>query len=46
MFVVAIVGVIIFLLAHNGKEIDAHMRDDVEEAVTGHAATGPSAQDA
>jgi amino acid transporter len=46
MFVVAIVGVIIFLLARSGKEIDAHMRDDVEEAVTGHAVTGPPAQDA
>ncbi len=46
MVVVAIVGVIIFLLARSGKEIDAHMRDDVEEAVTGHAATGSPARDA
>jgi amino acid transporter len=46
MFVVAIVGVILFLLAHSGKEIDAHRRDDVEEAVAGHAATSPSAPDA
>jgi amino acid transporter len=46
MFVVAVIGVVIFLLAHSGKELDGHMRDDVEEAVTGHAGTGSSAQDA
>jgi amino acid transporter len=34
MVVVAIVGVIIFLSARSGKEIDAHLRDDVEEAVS------------
>jgi amino acid transporter len=37
MFVVAVVGVVLFLLARGGKAIDAHMRDDVEEAITGHA---------
>ncbi|MCW2929632.1 MAG: amino acid permease-associated region, partial [Actinomycetia bacterium] len=46
MFVVAIVGVILFLIAHSGKEIDSHRRDDVEEAVTGHAVISPPAQDA
>ena len=46
MVVVAIVGVIVFLLAHSGRELDSHMRDDVEEAITGHAVTGSSAQDA
>ncbi|HTU73788.1 MAG TPA: APC family permease [Trebonia sp.] len=40
MFVVAVVGVILFLVAHGGKEIDAHLRDDLEEEVTGHAVTG------
>jgi amino acid transporter len=30
MVVVAIVGVIVFLSARSGKEIDSHMRDDVE----------------
>jgi amino acid transporter len=45
MFVVAVVGIIVFFLAHGGKEIGAHMRDDVEEAITGHAVTGTSAQD-
>jgi amino acid transporter len=45
MFVVAIVGVIVFLSAHSGKEIDAHRRDDLEEEVTGHAVTGAPAQD-
>ncbi|HEX3959732.1 MAG TPA: APC family permease [Trebonia sp.] len=46
MFVVAIIGVILFLSARSGKEIDAHMRDDVEEAATGNAVTGPPAKDA
>jgi len=46
MFVVAVIGVVLFLLARSGKEIDAHMRDDVEEAITGHAVTGSPAQDA
>jgi len=45
MVVVAVVGLIVFLLARGGKEIGAHMRDDVEESITGHAVTGPSAQD-
>jgi amino acid transporter len=45
MFVVAVVGLVVFLLARGGKEISAHMRDDVEEAITGHAVTGTSAQD-
>jgi amino acid transporter len=30
MFVIAVVGVVLFLLAHRGKELDAHMRDDAE----------------
>jgi amino acid transporter len=30
MFVVAVAGVILFLLAHGGKELAAHMRDDAE----------------
>jgi amino acid transporter len=28
MFVIAVVGVILFLLAHRGKELAAHMHDD------------------
>jgi hypothetical protein len=28
---VLIVGVILFLLARGGKEIDAHLRDDAEK---------------
>ena len=31
MFVVAIVGVIFFLIAHSGKELSAHLRDDAEK---------------
>jgi amino acid transporter len=49
MFVVAVVGVVLFLLARSGKAIDAHMRDDVEEAITRHAVpdvTDVPAQDA
>jgi amino acid transporter len=30
MIVVAIAGVIFFLIAHSGKELSAHLRDDVE----------------
>jgi len=30
MFVVAVVGVLLFLLAHGGKELSEHMRDDAE----------------
>lgn len=30
MFVVAVVGVIFFLVAHSGRELSAHMRDDAE----------------
>jgi amino acid transporter len=45
MFIVAVVGVILFLAAHRGKEIDAHMRDDLEEEVTGHAVAGSPASD-
>jgi hypothetical protein len=45
MFVVAVVGVILFFLAHSGKELDTHMRDDLEEAVTGHAVAAPPAED-
>jgi amino acid transporter len=30
MFVIAVVGVILFLLAHRGKELGEHMRDDAE----------------
>jgi amino acid transporter len=45
MFVIAVAGVIVFLFAHRGRELTAHMRDDVEEAVTKQAVTGLSAQD-
>ncbi len=31
MIVVAIVGVVFFLIAHSGKELSAHLRDDLEE---------------
>jgi amino acid transporter len=31
MIIVFIVGVIVFLLSRGGKEIDAHMRDDLEK---------------
>jgi amino acid transporter len=30
MFVVAVAGVIFFLIAHSGRELSAHMRDDAE----------------
>jgi hypothetical protein len=30
MFVVAVAGVIFFLVAHSGRELSAHMRDDAE----------------
>jgi amino acid transporter len=30
MFIIAVVGVILFLLAHRGRELSAHMRDDAE----------------
>lgn len=30
MFVVAVVGVVFFLIAHSGRELSAHMRDDAE----------------
>jgi hypothetical protein len=30
MFVVAVVGVIFFLIAHRGRSLSAHLRDDVE----------------
>ncbi|HUN33989.1 MAG TPA: APC family permease [Trebonia sp.] len=43
MFVVAVVGVVLFLVAHSGKALAAHMRDDLEEAVTGHAAASSPA---
>jgi amino acid transporter len=46
MFVVAIIGIVLFLSARSGKEIDSHMRDDVEEAATAHAVTDPPAKDA
>jgi len=38
MFVVAVVGVILFLLAHRGKALAAHLRDDEETpaALTHH----------
>jgi amino acid transporter len=45
VFVVAVVGVIFFLIARGGKEIGAHLRDDLEEAATGHAVAGSPAQD-
>jgi amino acid transporter len=45
MFVITIIGIIFFLIAHSGKEIASHMRDDVEEAATRHAVTGPPEQD-
>ena len=45
MFVIAVIGVIFFLIAHSGKALDAHMRDDVEEAATGHAVPHATAQD-
>lgn len=31
MFIVAIVGVIFFLIAHRGKELSEHLRDDAEK---------------
>jgi hypothetical protein len=31
MFIVAIVGVILFALARGGKAIDTHLRDDAEK---------------
>jgi hypothetical protein len=31
MFVVAIVGVIFFLIAHSGTELSEHLRDDAEK---------------
>jgi hypothetical protein len=31
MFIVAIVGVIFFLIAHRGKELGEHLRDDAEK---------------
>ena len=30
MFVVAVAGVIFFLIAHRGKSLSAHLRDDAE----------------
>lgn len=30
MFVVAVAGVVFFLIAHSGRELSAHMRDDAE----------------
>jgi amino acid transporter len=38
MFVIAVAGVILFFLAHRGKELTAHMRDDEETpaALTHH----------
>jgi amino acid transporter len=45
MVVVAVVGVIFFLIARSGREIDAHMRDDVEEAAAGHATGGSAPHD-
>jgi hypothetical protein len=30
MFVVAVAGVIFFLIAHSGRELSTHMRDDAE----------------
>jgi hypothetical protein len=30
MFIVAIVGVIFFFIAHSGKELSEHLRDDAE----------------
>jgi len=30
MFIVAIAGVIFFLIAHRGKELSEHLRDDAE----------------
>jgi hypothetical protein len=32
-------------MRHSGKGIAFHMRDDVEEAATRHAVTGPPEQD-
>ena len=31
MFIVAIAGVIFFLIAHSGKELSEHLRDDAEK---------------
>jgi hypothetical protein len=31
MFVVAVVGVVFFFIAHSGKELSAHLRDDAEK---------------
>jgi hypothetical protein len=31
IFVVAIVGVVFFLIAHSGKELSVHLRDDAEK---------------
>jgi hypothetical protein len=44
MIIVAFVGVVFFLLAHSGRSLEAHLRDDVEDAITGHAVT-PAAQE-
>jgi antibiotic biosynthesis monooxygenase (ABM) superfamily enzyme len=31
MFVVAVVGVVFFFIAHSGKELSEHLRDDAEK---------------
>jgi amino acid transporter len=46
MIVVAIVGVVFFLIAHSGRALDGHLRDDEEPALTGTAAAGPARPEA
>jgi amino acid transporter len=40
MFVVLVVGVVFFLAARGGRSLSAHLRDDEEAAITGHAVPG------
>jgi amino acid transporter len=46
MIIVAIVGLAFFLIAHGGKSLQSHLRDDVEEAITGHAVTSSAGHEA
>jgi amino acid transporter len=43
MIVVAVVGLLLFLLARGGQELSAHRRDDAGEDRAGHAAVTPAA---
>jgi hypothetical protein len=42
MFIVAIVGVIFFVIAHGGKELSEHLRDDAETPAAQGALTSAS----